>query len=85
MHIGGLPPRLSGRVALGYVVVCDRAVSEHAPEMMDELSAVACVIPTARLWEEGISNQRAYQGSESNEEVKSLQKCQKCTTFCFVV
>lgn len=49
VHIGAISPCLGGRVALGYVVVCDGAVSEHAPEMMNQLSAVACVIPTACL------------------------------------
>lgn len=49
VHNGALSPQLSGRVALGYVVVSDGAVSEHASEMMNELSAVACVIPTACL------------------------------------
>lgn len=49
MHVGVLLPRLAGRVAVADVVLCDRAVSEQASEMMDDLGAVAGVIPTAAL------------------------------------
>lgn len=49
VHGGVLFRRLTGPVAVVCVVLCDRAVSEHASEMMDELSAVARVIPTAGL------------------------------------
>lgn len=49
VHVGVLLPRPTGRVAVADVVLCDRAVSEHASEMMDDLGAVARVIPTAAL------------------------------------
>lgn len=49
VHVGVLLPRRTGRVAVVDVVLCDRAVSEHASEMMDDLGAVAGVIPTAGL------------------------------------
>lgn len=90
VHVGVLFPRLPGQVAVVHVVVCDRAVSEHASEVMDDLGAVGGVIPAACLRQEGIRNQRAHQGSEPNEEVKSLQTCQQthgsldcCTKDCF--
>lgn len=77
MHIGVLFPSLMGQVARSYVVLRDRAVSQHVSEMMHELTAIICVIPTACLWEERICNQWAHQGSKPNEKVKSLQKCGK--------
>lgn len=48
VHIG-LLPSLMGQLALSYVVLCNRTVSQHAPEMMHDLCLVPCVIPTARL------------------------------------
>lgn len=73
VHIGLLFPSLVGQVALSYVVLCNRTVSQHVSEMMHDLSPIPCVIPTARLWEERICNQWTHQGSEPNEEMKSLQ------------
>lgn len=73
VHTGILFHMLVGQDGLIYVVVCNWAVSQHASEMMDELTVIACVIPTACLWEERICNQWAHQGSEPNEEMKSLQ------------
>lgn len=74
VHNGLLYLCLMGQVALIDVVPCDGTVSQHAPEVMHDLSAILCVVPTACLWEEGICNQWAHQGSEPDEEMKSLQK-----------
>lgn len=49
VHIGLLFLSLMGQVALSYVVLYNRTVSQHVPEMMHDLSAIPCVIPTARL------------------------------------
>lgn len=73
LHVGVLV----GRVALIYVVRHDRAVSQHVSEMMYGFAGILCVIPAARLREEGIRNQRAHQGSEPDEKMESLQKCRK--------
>lgn len=72
MHIGLLYPSLVDQVALIDAVLHNRTVSQHVPEMMNHLSPVPCVIPTARLREERICNQGAHQGSEPDEEMKSL-------------
>lgn len=75
MHTGLLHlPSLMRKVALSNVVLCDRTVPQHVPEMMYDLCLVPCMIPTARLGEERICNQRAHQGAEPNKEVQSLQK-----------
>lgn len=66
-----------GYVALIYVVPHNRAVSQHVSEMMYGFGSVLCVVPAACLREEGVGNQRAHQGSESDEEVESLQKRRK--------
>lgn len=81
VHIGLLFPCLMGQVALGYVVICNRTVSQHVSEMMYELTVIGCVIPTACLWEERICNQWAHQGSEPNEEMKSLKKATMYVSF----
>lgn len=60
-----------------YVVLCNRAVSQHVPEMMHYLSPILCVIPTAVLREERICNQWAHQCPEPDEEMKSLQNVDK--------
>lgn len=77
VHIGLLFPTLVRQVGLVYVVLCNRTVSQHIPEMMQDLSPIPCVIPTARLGEERVCYQWAHQGSEPNEEMKSLGKCRK--------
>lgn len=66
-----------GHVALIYVVLHNRAVSQHVSEMMYGFAGVLCVVPAACLREEGICNQRAHQGSEPDEKMESLQKCRK--------
>lgn len=63
-----------GHEALIYVVPHNRAVSQHVSEMMYGFGSILSVVPAACLREEGIRNQRAHQGSESDEEVESLQK-----------
>lgn len=80
MHSGVLFHCLMGQVALIYVVLCNRAVSQHVSEMMYGFGAILCVIPAACLREERICNQRAHQGSEPDEKMESLQKCRKPTT-----
>lgn len=49
VHIRILFHSLMGQVALSYVVLSNGTVSQHVPEMMYDLSAIPCVIPTARL------------------------------------
>lgn len=77
VHNGLLCLSLMGQIALSYVVLCNGTVSQHVSEMMHDLSPVPCVIPTARLRKERICNQWAHQGSEANEEMKSLQNVDK--------
>lgn len=60
--------------ALSDVMLHYRTVSQHVPKVMYHLGVIPRVVPTARFREERISNQRAHQGSEPNEEVKRLQK-----------
>lgn len=63
-----------GHSAMSYVVLHNGTVSQHVSEMMHDLSLIPCVIPTACLGEERISNQWAHQGSKPNKEMKSLHK-----------
>ena len=50
VHIGLLYLSLViWQVALSYVVLRNRTVSQHVPEMMHDLCPILCVIPTARL------------------------------------
>lgn len=67
-------PSIMWQVALSCVVLHNRTVSQHAPEMMHDLGLIPRMIPTACFGEERICNQWAHQGTEPNEEVQSLQE-----------
>lgn len=73
----GLLLSFMGQLALSYVVLCNRTVSQRVPEMMHDLCGILCVIPAARLREERICNQWAHQGPEADEKMKSLQNVDK--------
>lgn len=60
VHTGLLFLYPMGQVAQRYAVLYDWTVSQHASEMMYDLSLIPCVIPTACLWEERICNQWAH-------------------------
>lgn len=68
-------------VSLINVVVYNWTVSQHAPEMMHDLSPVPCVVPKPTFRKERICNQRAHQGAEPDKKVQSLQKSREDKLF----